>query len=175
MRTSGRNRKIMANSTVTTEREMIISRVCHSASPPGMRLPANLAKPLMAASTASETSSRNPTPSTMATERKRSLIMPKTPLLFFGSTFQMVFSASLSCPNTPDAPKISVTMPTIVARAPLFGFAALATIPCSASAPFAPISPCSCAKICPCAASRPKTNPAMAITTRISGAMENIV
>ena len=32
--------------------------------------------------------------------------------------------ASLSWPNTPDAPSISVKMPTIVAIIPLFGFAA---------------------------------------------------
>ena len=87
----------------------------------------------------------------MAKERKRSLSMVMIPPLFFSGTFQIVLSASLRFPNTPAAPKSSVTAPMMIASVPLFGFAAFASISAIAFAPASPISVRSCATICACA------------------------
>jgi hypothetical protein len=54
-------------------------------------------------------------------EKNRALIWPMIPRPGFGFTSQMVSSADWSSPNTPEAPRKSVTTPMTVLTMPLDG------------------------------------------------------
>jgi hypothetical protein len=64
---------------------------------------------------ARETRSRNPMPTTIVNDQKRSLITPMTPRPGLVVTPQIVFSASCSSPKTPHSPNRSVMTPSPVA------------------------------------------------------------
>ena len=62
-----------------------------------------------------------------------------------------------------------------VAQMPLDLLPALAIMACTASAAWSPIMPRSCPTMAPCAASWPKTSPAIAMQMTSTGAMEKMV
>ncbi len=129
-----------------------------------------------AAVTTSETRSRNAIASTIANEKKRSLIAPRMARPGFGFTPQMVFRASCSSPNTPEAPKSKATTPTMAATTPDdVSSLALLSIAWMASAPFSPTSPLICSTMRPCAASSPNTSAATPTTISSRGASEKVV
>jgi len=73
-----------------------------------------------------------------------------------------------------EAVAISMTIPTMVATIPDDLVEALAITDCNTSAACCPISVLNWPLIALCAASRPKTNPAIAMTIRSTGAREVI-
>ena len=60
---------------------------------------------------ARDTSNKNPMPTTIVNDQKRSLMAPITPRQGLAVTPQMVFSASCSSPKTPQSPNRSVRAP----------------------------------------------------------------
>jgi hypothetical protein len=126
--------------------------------------------------TTSDTMSRKASAITSPSERTRARITPHTPLGFWRSgTCQMRSSALCSSAKTVVAPTSSTTKLMAPAIAPREGSLALFTSPWTAMAPSAPMSPESCAAICPFTASAPNRAPATAITMTSNGASENIV
>ena len=95
----------------------------------------------------------------------------------FGSAFQILFSDDWISPKAPLAVISNVTRPMIVAIAPVFWFCepALCSIDCNAWPLPWPIIPLNWPMIAACAASRPNTSPAIAMTTSSKGAIEKIV
>ena len=90
-------------------------------------------------------------------------------------TSQILLSEPCSWPNVVDAPKTMVTRLMIVAVTPEAGWLARSIMSSIVCAPAGPIVPWSWPTISPCAASRPNTSPAIAITSTSSGAIEKIV
>src|SRR5262245_36674370 len=129
---SGTYLKMSAKRPVTMANEKAKLTTCQRGSPPGSAFENVEPTALNSALKTSDTSSMNATPSTIVKDRKRALICPTTPRPGLGFTSQMVSRVDWSSPNTPDAPRKSVTTPTTVLTMPLdgdFAWAMIAWIP----------------------------------------------
>ena len=94
MRTSGRSLNVMANSAVITAKEITKFTASSAAAGAGSSWPKYVPTATSQALSASETSSRNPIPTTMAKDRNRSLSIATTPRPDLGVTPQIVLSPS---------------------------------------------------------------------------------
>ena len=148
---------------------------CSATSQPSNQVSQNFASAANPAESTSDTSSRNPMPRIMPKDSSRPRSSATIPDSVDFGTSQMRSRSDCSSPNTVVAPMSNVTTPAIAANVPWPGSLALLTRPWIAVAPSSPISPRSCAKISPRAASAPNAKPATAIAMTISGAIEKIV
>src|SRR5207249_4072930 len=128
---------------------------------------------LSAALRMSDTSSKNPVASTRVNDSTRSRRKARNVAPFSVGTFQMVFSASSSSTNTPEAPSRSNSRPTIEASVlpPVSLFCRrMSSIAWAAGRPTVLANS---STISPRAACEPNTSPAMAMAMNMSGASEN--
>src|SRR5205807_8801945 len=103
---------------VITRNETSAFKTWSAASGAGKTPAANVPNAAIQALTTSETSSKNPIDNTSANENNRSLInwiTVRSPVAGDAGISQIVFSASRSSINTPEAPNSSVSKPMTVA------------------------------------------------------------
>src|ERR1700676_297395 len=172
---SGTIFNISANKTVVTAQENTKFADCSSTADTGTAAFKYLSPTERSDVITRETSSKNPMATTSPREKNRCARASTQKLLLLRSTFQMMFSASCSSLNAPDAPRIIASNPKVVASTPNTGRSVLAMINRIASSPCVPISAPNSCTISFCAARSPNTNPATDVATINTGASENSV